>query len=85
MHEYAQDAMTYVCNRGTPDLFITFTCNPGWEEITVELMPGQTATERVDLVARVFHQKVIKMMEVIVKVKVFGQVACFMYSIEWQK
>ncbi|XP_044312745.1 uncharacterized protein LOC123037188 [Drosophila rhopaloa] len=34
MHEYAQDAMTYVRNYGRPDLFITFTCNPKCPEIT---------------------------------------------------
>ncbi|CAD6215161.1 GSCOCG00011170001-RA-CDS [Cotesia congregata] len=33
MQEYIQDAMTYVCHYGRPDLFITFTCNPNWEEI----------------------------------------------------
>lgn len=27
MHEYAQDAMTYVQNFVRPDFFITFTCN----------------------------------------------------------
>ncbi|KAL0860211.1 hypothetical protein ABMA27_010518 [Loxostege sticticalis] len=27
MHEYTQDAMTYVRKYGRPDLFITFTCN----------------------------------------------------------
>ncbi|GBP44698.1 hypothetical protein EVAR_44226_1 [Eumeta japonica] len=40
MHEYAQDA-TYVRNYGTPDLFITVTCNPKWTEIERELEPGQ--------------------------------------------
>ena len=33
MHEYIQDAMTYVRAYGRPDLFITFTCNPNWDEI----------------------------------------------------
>ena len=28
MHEYTQDAMTYVRNYGRADLFVTFTCNP---------------------------------------------------------
>lgn len=28
MHEYVQDAMTYVRCYGRADLFITFTCNP---------------------------------------------------------
>ncbi|GFU06758.1 helitron_like_N domain-containing protein [Trichonephila clavipes] len=65
MHEYAQDGMTYVRHRGTPDLFVTFTCNPSWPEITVELLPGQVAADRVDLVARVFQQKIKKMMHVI--------------------
>ncbi|GFR22141.1 helitron_like_N domain-containing protein [Trichonephila clavata] len=77
--------MTYVRHRGTPDLFITFTCNPSWPEITVELLPGHEAVDRVDLVARVFQQKVQKMMHVMMDVQVYGKVACFMYSIEWQK
>ena len=31
MHEYTQDAMTYVRNYGRADLFVTFTCNPKWQ------------------------------------------------------
>ena len=85
MHEYTQDSMTYVRKFGRPDLFITFTCNPKWEEITIELLPGQSVTDRHDLVARVFHQKVIKFMDVLTKGKVFGEVQCYMYTIEWQK
>ncbi|GFU11290.1 helitron_like_N domain-containing protein [Trichonephila clavipes] len=69
MHEYAQDGMTYVHHRGTLDLFITFTCNPSWPKITVELLPGQVAADRVDLVVRVFQQKVKRMMHVIKDVK----------------
>lgn len=46
LHEYTQDAFTYVRNYGRPDLFVTFTCNPSWPEIIVELMPGQKATDR---------------------------------------
>ncbi|XP_077564699.1 uncharacterized protein LOC144180185 [Haemaphysalis longicornis] len=34
MHERTQDAMTYVRHYGRPDLFITFTCNPRWKDIT---------------------------------------------------
>ncbi|CAL4067133.1 unnamed protein product, partial [Meganyctiphanes norvegica] len=32
MHQRVQDAMTYVRHYGRPDLFITFTCNPKWQE-----------------------------------------------------
>ena len=85
MHEYTQDAMTYVRNYGRPDLFITFTCNPKWKEIEVELMPGQSHHERHDLSARVFKQKLIKFMDAITKGQVFGFTRCWRYSIEWQK
>lgn len=59
MHQYAQDAMTYVRHYGTADLFITFTCNPQWIEIRQELFPGITA--------RVFKQKLKSLMDFIVK------------------
>ncbi|GFY03458.1 helitron_like_N domain-containing protein [Trichonephila clavipes] len=52
MQEYMQDAMTYVRHYGRPDLFITFTCNPNWEEIQTLLLPGQQAIHRHDLTAQ---------------------------------
>ena len=85
MHEYTQDALTYVRNYGRPDLFITFTCNPSWPEIEQELFNHQTPHDRHDLLARVFHQKQIKLMDVLIKGKIFGTVRCWMYTIEWQK
>lgn len=85
MHEYAQDAMTYVRDYGRPDLFITFTCNPHWDEILSCLLPGQSPTDRHDITARVFRQKLKSMMDLIVKLEVFGPIRCWMYSIEWQK
>ncbi|AEE09607.1 putative DNA helicase [Cotesia vestalis bracovirus] len=85
MHEYAQDAMTYVRHYGRPDLFITFTCNPKWIEITQLLLPGQTSSDRHDITARIFRQKIRSLMNFIVKQRVFGDTRCWMYSIEWQK
>ncbi|XP_028966748.1 uncharacterized protein LOC114828104, partial [Galendromus occidentalis] len=85
MHEYSQDAMTYVRNYGRPDLFITITCNPAWEEIKVHLSSGQSASDRHDSIARVFKQKLRAFMDLIVKMRVFGETRCWMYSIEWQK
>ncbi|GBP75802.1 hypothetical protein EVAR_15051_1 [Eumeta japonica] len=70
MHEYAQDAMTYVRNYGTPDLFITVTCNPKWTEIERELEPGQKPQDRHDIIARVFQQKLKVMMDVLTKYRV---------------
>ncbi|GFW42940.1 helitron_like_N domain-containing protein [Trichonephila clavipes] len=54
MHEYAQDATAYVRLYGCPDLFITFTCNPAWDDIQQLLLPGQSPVGRDDVTARVF-------------------------------
>ncbi len=70
MQEKTQDAMTFVRNFGTPDLFITFTCNPSWPDILKNLMQGQTASDRYDITSRVFCLKLIKLMDVIKKLKV---------------
>lgn len=85
MQQYIQDAMAYVRVYGRPDLFITFTCNPQWDEIKKNLLPGQSASDRHDITARVFKQKIKSFMDFITKHHVFGETRCYMYSIEWQK
>ncbi|KIH60924.1 hypothetical protein ANCDUO_08810 [Ancylostoma duodenale] len=85
MHEYAQDAMLYVRTCGRPDLFITFTCNPEWIEIKEELTNGKVPSDRHDLIARVFKQKLTKLMDVITKSHIYGETRCWLYSVEWQK
>ena len=85
MHERTQDAFTYVRLFGRPDLFITFTCNAKWKEIQDEFLPGQKTVNRHDLTARVFHLKLIKLMNLISKSEIFGPVRCHLYTIEWQK
>ena len=57
MHKLAQDAITYVRAYGRPDLFITFTCNPTWDEIKELLLSEQSSSDRHDITARVFKQK----------------------------
>ncbi|EYC32590.1 hypothetical protein Y032_0003g1676 [Ancylostoma ceylanicum] len=84
MHEYAQDAMLYVRTCGRPDLFITFTCNPEWIEIKEELI-SQVSSGRHDSIARVFKQKLTKLMDVITKSHIYGETRCWLYSVEWQK
>nr|XP_046472567.1 uncharacterized protein LOC124214346 [Neodiprion pinetum] len=85
MQEYIQDALTYVREYGRPCLFITFTCNPKWPEITSLLLPGQNAVHRHDITARVFRQKLKSLINFITKLHVFGPTRCWMYSVEWQK
>jgi len=73
-----QDAMAIVARYGKPDLFITMTCNPKWREIQENLLPGQQVSDR-------FNIKKDYLIDVIVKQKFFGEVAAFVYVIEFQK
>jgi hypothetical protein len=54
MMQAYQDVMAIVRSKGIPDVFLTFTCNPNWQEIVAELEPNQIASNRPDLVACVF-------------------------------
>lgn len=85
MCEKSQDGLCYVRKFGTADLFITFTCNPKWEEITSVLTNQQPPSHRYDIVARVFKLKLGKLMKMITQKNIFGKVKCHMYTIEWQK
>ncbi|XP_066434063.1 uncharacterized protein [Eleutherodactylus coqui] len=85
MHEHTQDAMTYVRHYGRPDLFITFTCNSKWTEITEALLPRQKPQHRHDITSRVFHLKIKKIVSLLTKGSLFGKPRCYMYSVEWQK
>ncbi|XP_025265716.1 uncharacterized protein LOC112638349 [Camponotus floridanus] len=80
-----QDAMAIVSKFGKPDLFITMTCIPKWREIEENLLPGQQACDRPDICARVFNIKKDYLLDLIVKQKFFGEVAAFVYVIEFQK
>ena len=40
MRRRYMDAMALVCKYGKPDIFLTMTCNPNWDEIKNELYPG---------------------------------------------
>lgn len=85
LSERAQDALTYLKNYGRPDLLISMTCNPKWEEIDRELLPGQKTTDRHDVVARIFSKKVKTFVAVITKGQIFGADRCWMFTVEWQK
>ncbi|XP_014751337.1 uncharacterized protein LOC112268492 [Brachypodium distachyon] len=54
-----QDAMAICRVYGDPDLFVTFTCNPKWDEVALALSlePGQVHSDRADICARVFKIK----------------------------
>jgi hypothetical protein len=70
---------------GKPDLFITITCNANWPEIQQALLPNQTAQDRPDIVARVFSLKLKCILHEIIHENIFGEVASWMFVIEFQK
>lgn len=77
--------MCYFRCFGRPDLFITFPCNPNWQDITGKLYPGESPSDRHYIAAGVFGPKFKSLIDFIVKHKVFGKVRFCMYFIGWQK
>ena len=72
IRQYYQDLIAIVYKYGRPSIFITFTANPKWDEITCELLPGQTATDRPDLVTRVFRIKVAHLLHDLKRKQIFS-------------
>jgi hypothetical protein len=91
MQQLYQDSMAIVRHFGKPVLFITFTANPNWIEITRELLkdengiPMQTWRDRPDLVARVFQLKVKVFIEEVCQRNIFEEHAASIYTMEYQK
>ncbi|KAK3157352.1 hypothetical protein QOZ80_2AG0120010 [Eleusine coracana subsp. coracana] len=68
------DCVALCAKYGCPDLFITFTSNPLWSEVTeaLALIPGQHPSDRADIVDHVFHMKLEILMDDITKGEFFG-------------
>jgi len=78
------DALELARRKGPPTWFITLTCNPYWPEIQQALAPGQTAADRPDIVVRVFHARLERMMKVL-KEDFCGELAYIVKVIEYQR
>ncbi len=57
MYQLYQNTIAIVSHFGKPDLFVTFTYNFKWSEVTRELLLNQNAADRLDLTACIFHLK----------------------------
>jgi hypothetical protein len=76
------DGMAISAAVGFPDLFITFTCNPTWPEIT-RLLSKQNLKphDRPDIITRVFKIKFNELLKDLTKNHVLGKVvACKIQS-----
>ncbi|XP_053134124.1 LOW QUALITY PROTEIN: uncharacterized protein LOC128337304 [Hemicordylus capensis] len=85
MQQNYQDAMAIIRRFGHPDLFITFTCNPAWPEISQAMQGTQRPEHRPDIIVRVFKMKLTSLLDDILKHQFFGQVIAYIYVIEFQK
>eukprot|EP00794_Sanderia_malayensis_P013153 gene13153-biopygen10486 len=85
MEQNYQDAMTIVRKHGKPDIFLTFTANPSWQEILDNLLPNQKPQDRPDVVTQVFNLRVKELLCDIRDLDFFGKVIAYIYTVELQK
>ena len=87
LKQLAIKALDVVSAVGRSCLFITLTCNIKWPEIVSQLLPGQTAFDRPDIVTRVFHARLEAFLHNLRAGKYFGvdgEVLSLMRVIEYQ-
>jgi len=85
MQQLFQDSMAIVRHLGRPTLFITFTANRKWKEIQDKLLLHQSAIDRPDLIAGIFHLKQQNMLCQLRKDQIFGKFLGMVWTIEYQK
>jgi hypothetical protein len=83
--KHYMDAMVLIQKYSKPDVFLTMTCNPNWNEITQNLYPGQSAQNRSDLVVRVFRAKLEELKNLLFKKHILGKVKACVYVVEFQR
>lgn len=81
MNESMQNTMNYVLHFCRQDIFVTFTCNPKSFEITRELLSGERASYRHELIAQVLQLKVTLLIR-FNSGKAFGDIGAYVYTIE---
>ncbi|GBM18996.1 hypothetical protein AVEN_1608-1 [Araneus ventricosus] len=85
MRERCAVAMSIFAKYGAPDLFITFTANPKWPEITENLRQSEHTTDSPDLLARVFNLKLKSLMDDPTVHGALGKSIAQVFAIELQK
>src|SRR5277367_5386232 len=85
MIQHCQDALAINRHFGGADFFLIMTANPNWPEIKEALLPGQTPSDRPDLVDRVFRLKVQELKNDLFKNGYLGKAVARVWTIEFQK
>jgi hypothetical protein len=82
MQQHLQDALAINHFHKRGDLFVTITANSGWPKIKNALLSGQTASNRPNIVVRVFYVKLNSLIKEIRR-GVLGDWAAHLYTIEF--
>ncbi|GJY51976.1 DNA helicase [Tanacetum coccineum] len=87
MYAHYLDALAIFRKLGNPQFFITFTCNVKWPEIKrfMSEYPHLTASDRADVVCRVFEQKIQALVAFLKEERIFGNVTGVLYTVKFQK
>ncbi|XP_010534679.1 PREDICTED: uncharacterized protein LOC104810180 [Tarenaya hassleriana] len=87
MVENYHDAMAICRWFGNPDLFVTVTANPKWQEISDHLKAygGESANDRPDIECRVFKMKLDDLLSDLNESIFFPKPIAVIYTIEFQK
>lgn len=85
LRNLALNALGIVAEKGKPHVFITVTANELWPEVQERLLPGQTAYERPDVMAKVFQARLRAILANLKNGKYFcGRTVYILHVIEYQ-
>ena len=84
-HTLFLNAMALPRRFGKPDLFITMTANPNWDEIQQLIPQNSHWQNHPDIIARVFMLKVAALISDIKTREIFGPISAIVWRVEWQK
>ena len=86
MNQRMHDALAIVRKYKKADFFITMTVDPKTDEIQKHLRNGDTnSANRADIVRKVFEMKKKYLLYLLIDKEVFGKVAAYTWSVEYQK
>jgi len=77
--------MATIVHDGKPDIFLTMTHNPSWNEISSELKFFHTPQDCPDLLTRIFRAKFEQLKGDVIDKGVLGKVKSYMYVTKFQK
>ena len=85
MKQLYHDAMAICRHYGRADFFVTFMCNPKWDEITSNIPTRSSPTNHPDIVSRIFNLKLKALIDDLLNKYVLGKTVANVYIIEFQK